>query len=490
MVAMTSFSGRRALGIVAAGLTLGAMADGLLRVAPWGLNAAVFACALAAILFYFALPSRKQLSLLIAMFGVFFIWRDSPALKALDVVAIVFLCSTIALPEWVTRLSRSTAAHYTLSAIDSAVGCAIGALLIAIEDLHLPNPVNATNGTKHYWLGRARSAAIGVLIAVPLLFVFGGLFVSADEAFRNFVNRFTDLDWDWLAQHAAIIFFVSWAMTGFLRVVGLNLRTHIPVQRYAEAFRLDTLAVLVPLTLLNALFLAFISVQFQYFFGGNALVTHPSGPSYSEYARQGFFQLVAVALLALLTLYAADWLNRDAAPGMRRLFRILATALIALVYVVMASALHRMYLYYQAYGLTQLRFYTTVFMAWLAIIILAFALIVLAGKRDRYVFFTMVSAWIFLVALHVLNPDATIVRANIVRSSNGAPFDAKYAGCGLSADAIPALVAARDGQVKPQVDQAIACWMRTQGKKNYDWRVWNYSAWRATKLTNGTGITP
>jgi hypothetical protein len=277
---------------------------------------------------------------------------------------------------------------------------------------------------------------------------------------------------------------------GFLRVVGLNMRTHIPVQRCAEALRLDALAVLVPLSLLNALFLAFISVQFQYFFGGNALVTHPNGPSYSEYARQGFFQLVAVALLALLTLYAADWLNRDAAPGMRRLFRILATAFIALVYVVMASALHRMYLYYQAYGLTQLRFYTTAFMVWLAIIILAFALIVLAGKRDRYVFFSIVTAWIFLAALHVLSPDAAIVLANIARSSRGAPFDAQYVGGGLSADTIPTLVAARDGRLKPQVDQAIARWMRTQGRKNDDWRVWNYSRWRAAKQTNGTGITP
>jgi hypothetical protein len=34
----------------------------------------------------------------------------------------------------------------------------------------------------------------------------------------------------------------------------------------------------------------------------------------------------------------------------------------------MASALQRMYLYTQEYGLTELRFYATIFMAWLAVV--------------------------------------------------------------------------------------------------------------------------
>ena len=423
---------------IVAALSLGILADVLLRVGPWGLNAAIFLCVSATCLFAFAQIQRKWFSLPIFLFGLFFVWRDSSVLKALDMLAVGTVAITVALPLSVERLSRTAFAHYLAALCDSAVSAIGGAPQLVWKEMELEKHRTLSPDTKQSWITVATNGGVGLLIAVPLLLLFGALFISADVAFRAFMQHVFDVDWDNLARHALVIAGVSWVLAGFLRMLAFNARADFPLDRTASSFRLDAVSLLIPLALLNALFVTFVCVQFEYFFGGNALVTGATGPTYAEYARQGFFQLVAVAVLALLVLYAADWLNREARPAARKWFRILAATLIVLVYIVMASALHRMYLYYDAYGLTQLRFYTTAFMFWLAIVIASFAATVLIARRERFLFIGVSTAWLAIVALHAINPDALIVRANVARMADGKPLDSKYLGRALSADAVPA----------------------------------------------------
>ena len=53
----------------------------------------------------------------------------------------------------------------------------------------------------------------------------------------------------------------------------------------------------VVLGLLDLLFLAFVAVQVGYFFGGSAHVHGITGLTFSEYARHGFWELLAAAAL-------------------------------------------------------------------------------------------------------------------------------------------------------------------------------------------------
>jgi hypothetical protein len=393
----------------------------------------------------------------------------------------------------VERLSRSTFVHYLGALCDSIVGAIAGAPQLIWKEMELENHGAVSPEARQSWIKIVTNGAIGLCIAFPLLLVFGALFASADTAFRLFVQDLFDVDWDNLGRHLLVIGSVTWIVAGFLRVLAFNARADFPLHDTASAMKLESLALLLPLTLLNGLFMTFVAVQLNYFFGDTAYIADPNGPTYSEYARQGFFQLVAVAVLALLVLYAGDWLDRDAVPTARKWFQILAALLIVLVYIVMASALHRMYLYYEAYGLTELRLYTTAFMFWLAIAIIAFAATVLIGARERYVMMVASTAWIAVIALHAINPNALIVRANLARSMEGKPLDSTYLGGALGADAIPSLVAAREGYAKSLqngIDQAIAYWMHIEGQKSHDWRTWNWSRWRANTNVASTGISP
>ena len=85
----------------------------------------------------------------------------------------------------------------------------------------------------------------------------------------------------------------------------------------------------------------------------------------------------------------------------------------------MASALQRVYLYVDEYGLTQLRFYVTAFVAWLAVVLAWFILTVLRGRRDRFAFGALVTAFAAVLAINAVNPDAFVARTNLDRMHDG-----------------------------------------------------------------------
>jgi len=244
------------------------------------------------------------------------------------------------------------------------------------------------------------------------------------------------------------------------------------------------------LGLLDALFLGFVVVQLRYFFGGAELVQMTTGLTYAEYARRGFFELVAVAALVLPLLLAMHWLLKKDDSAGERIFRGLAAAQIAMLFVIMASAFERMRLYQSEYGLTEERLYPTAFMAWLAVVFVWFVMTVLRGRRKHFAFGALVAGYLLIGALQLLNPDALIARANIARALAGKSFDARYAGH-LSADAAPVLAkslpALGPGVVSPSDRCALAARIikRWSPAEKAGWRRWSLGRARAIEAVRG-----
>ena len=127
-----------------------------------------------------------------------------------------------------------------------------------------------------------------------------------------------------------------------------------------------------------------------------------------------------------------------------------------------------------AYGLTELRLYTTAFMLWLALTFAWFAFSVLRGRRKQFLIGSLISAVAAIAVLHMVNPDSLIVQTNISRATRGASFDIKYAAS-LSADAIPFLVKSA-GQLPSQAASELRTRLaarRVNGES--DWRSFNWS---------------
>jgi hypothetical protein len=235
--------------------------------------------------------------------------------------------------------------------------------------------------------------------------------------------------------------------------------------------RLGVTEIAVALALVNALFLAFVLVQLEAFVGGRSFVESHAHVTYASYARQGFFELVAVAALVVPVVLLADWW----AARSSRAVRALSASLVVLVFAVMASALWRMRLYEQRFGLTELRLYSTGFMVWLALVFFWFGATVLRGRRERFAVGALVSGFAAIVAVHALNPDALIARVDARRAHP----DVAYLEA-LSDDALPTLV--HELPRMPARERRRLAASLAEHRHPHAWRSWNISRARAASL--------
>ena len=403
------------------------------------------------------------------------VWRASPALVLLAFLAAV---TAFALPVYRAGAAwvRGTGLlHYVGALFWAPLRVALNGALTLLD---AEWGSLRSGGERSSWR-RAAAVARGVAIAAPLLLVFGALFFAADAVFANLVTEGLRVDFELVASHLLLMGFFGWLGAGYLR--SLLTGTEVPTPRGLLPYRprLGITEVGVALGLVDLLFLLFVLIQLRYLFGGAPLVEVTPGLGYAEYARRGFFELLAVSVLALPLLLSASWILERKEARDERIFRAAAGVQVLLVLAVMASAVQRLRLYQDAYGLTSSRFYAAVALGWLALIFLWFVATVLRGGERHFAFGALLFALLTAAILIVVNPDAIVVRGNAARAAAGEEFDAGYA-LSLSTDALPALVAALDRL--PEVERcriARGLIERVTENRRTGWQAWNWSELRA-----------
>ncbi|MFF9914628.1 DUF4153 domain-containing protein [Streptomyces sp. NPDC013457] len=333
------------------------------------------------------------------------------------------------------------------------------------------------DGSRGRWGPVVRTVAV----AVVLLVVFGALFAGADAAFADLLGALIP---DISLEQA------PWRLSFFL----LGLFGGIAVARTAAApLRWDRMAVrpgkararlewALPLIVLNLLFAAFNAVQLAVLFGGYDKVLRETDLTYSEYARQGFWQLLTATLLTLVVIgLALRWAPRSTARD-RTLVRSVLGALCLLTLVVVASALRRMDLYVDAYGLTRLRISVAAMEMWLGLVILLIMAAGIFGARllPRAV---AVSAAAGMLLFGLASPDAIVAEQNIERFSSSGKIDVPYLA-GLSADAVPAL----DILPEPQRSCALLDIEERLREDEGSWYATSWSEARARSILAERGI--
>jgi hypothetical protein len=276
------------------------------------------------------------------------------------------------------------------------------------------------------------------LVSGSLLVIFGELFATADPAYAALVDAvFPALDVpDLMRRGATLCVVVAVAVVASYLAVrpptvdALAPSPGRPVRRGEWV---------VPLVVLDALFLSFVVVQLSVLFGGQRHVLGTRGLTYAEYARQGFWQLLVVTALTLVVVAVAVRTAARATAAQRALVRGLLGLLCLLSLVVVASAMHRMALYQQEYGYTRLRLFIDVVELALGSV---FVLVLVAGVRMTGTWLpraVVVLVSVALLSLAVVNPDAYIARHNVARFEQNGRIDTAYLA-NLSPDAVPALV--------------------------------------------------
>jgi len=455
-------------------LGLGILGDALLRESPWGINIGLWIGALIAVTFLVTRAAGIRLSpgnlwptLPAIIFVGGFAWRDSAVLRALDLAAVFISLGLVVWRAQGGTLFSAGVTTYLGGVFDAAGQTVVGFAHLVFRD------VDWSSIPQQGVLKRAPATMTGVAIAMPLLLAFGGLFMAADAAYRQLVVKWLEFDPAEFATNVGVIWAGAWFAGGYLRPLVIYRGEPPLIERGRRTFFLGTVEINTALGLINFLFLTFVLVQFRYLFGGAGLIETIPGMKYATYAREGFYELLAVSALVLPVLLLADW-ALDEKSG-KRGFRIQAVILMALLTIVMASAAQRLWLYQAEYGLTELRVYGGALLCWLALVFICFVVTVLRGRRETFAFAALATTFATLLALHILNPDAFIVRVNAARPATGRHFDARYAAS-LSADAtrelIRALPVARPGEQRLVAEHLVSTWVTPAAP---DWRTWNWS---------------
>ncbi len=303
-----------------------------------------------------------------------------------------------------------------------------GAPIAVVRATAVATPMPAAEST----YGALRGATIGGSLVV----VFGTLFASADGAFAELIGSVTPRAS--LFGDLPLRLTVATLAAGLAGGLALSTGSTPKFEALPARRTLAPLEWSVALASLVILFATFVGVQFVVLFGGDAHVLETANLTYSEYAQEGFGQLLTAAALVLAVVAGARRWARTETSDERLLLRALLGALCALTLIVLVAALHRLDLYVDAFGATRARVVAAATCAWLGGL-LGLVLAMLLSDRAHWLPRAAVAlTGAAAIAFTLANPDAWIASRNVDRYEAEERFDIAYASA-LSADAVPAL---------------------------------------------------
>ena len=271
-----------------------------------------------------------------------------------------------------------------------------------------------------------KSVLLGLLIAIPLLWIILALLSSADLIFNSIVEDILDcihlpeLSEDWFGVpfkfFLSFLAFYTWTAC-------------LPAEIFhegAEHKKFDAVVAITFNSLIAVVYLLFSGIQFVYLVGRMEL---PKGYTYAEYAHEGFYQLLAVTILNLILV---SFCKKHFADN--KVLKAILLIISVCTYVMIASSVLRMYLYVGVYGLSHLR----VYVLWLLVILTVWTTILIIGIfKDDLPYFRIitvfVSVWYLVFAFSM--PDKWIAAYDL--SLENVPTDLVYE---VYPDAAPVLM--------------------------------------------------
>jgi len=400
------------------------------------------------------------------------------ALVGFSLVGLVYLAISLLNGQWLVYRLREVIVQ-GLRLIGSAF---IGLPLALIQSSHHEESESTQKKSK----GKGLAILRGVLIAIPLLVIFGLLFSAADPIFSERISgafswlriEITD---EFVAQVVLVLLFTYFGFGALWHALTKTQQPQPvePDQPLVRPFLGMTESTII-LASLIVLFGAFVLVQVRYFFGGGANIS-TEGYTYAEYARRGFFELVVVALFTWLVHYGLASFTRRETRRERTTFTLLGILLLLLTGVILVSAFQRLSLYEAAYGFTRDRLVAHIFMIFIGLALVVSIVLEVTRGFKHMALSLLLGLLAFSLTLTFVNVDATIARQNIEHAMAGYPLDAAYlARMTISEDAVPELFRYFDsGKLSPELydelGKVITC------RKARYWDRWFYDRFWASQ---------
>ena len=363
-------------------------------------------------------------------------------------------------------------ANSLLDAPRAALALGVGKMGPAFRGLNEARKNLGTNG-------KNRSAVlVGLLIAVPVLAVMIPLLISADAAFEGLLDLLPKVDVS--EPVASAILGLLFACVAYTRAVALA-KSKKKAAEEKKGKKLHPLTINTVLVVVCLLYLVYLFSQLAYISGGLSGIL-PEEFTMAEYARRGFFEMVWLCAVNLALITGAVALT----DGKERvkLCRILCLFIGVVTLFLVATAVAKMVMYIDSYGLTRLRVLTTVIMAFLAVTTVIVSLWLLLPKL-------LYMKWIVLAGLLMGAVTAWVDVDTVVAAYNVRAYQAgqlktvdMYHLCSLSDGAVPYIeelaMSGRDDAITLHARQ----YLKDRGQRIDDFRNWSIAGAEADYITD------
>jgi hypothetical protein len=474
-------------------LLLGWMFDFLFWNKPVGINFALFSVISLIGGLYLLLaegyrPARNSLWLLLpfAFFVVITFVRQEPLTIFLAYTFALFSIGLLANTYLGGRWFQYGLSDY-FKKFFALIGSLANRPIDFLAQIRKEQTARGTSGTSLPLWGIVR----GMVIAFPIVVFFGSLLASADLVFSQKLGEFLGLfSIGKLAENflrLILILVYGYLLAGIFlhaasrskdeKLIGEDKPVIKPFLGFTESA--------IVLGSVSILFLLFVIVQFQYFFGG-ATNIGVAGYTYSQYARRGFNELVTVAFFSLVMILGLSTVTRRTDDREKRVYSGLSVVIVGLVMVILVSAYQRISLAIAWHGFSRLRLYPRAFLVWLGVLLITVVVLEIFRRERYFAFATVLASLGFALSLTLVNVDAAIIKHNVPRVLQGRKLNVAHLAS-LSSDAVPALVeeyrsTSYSQSIHEGLGAALACYLHNDSHPdayNPDWRSFNLSRWRA-----------
>ena len=298
--------------------------------------------------------------------------------------------------------------------------------------------------------------AIGVVISIPLVLLICVLLANADRGFEAFFNWiFGNIVFS--ADMILIIFTIIWVYSLMYSFICSSVTTEETTAE--ESKKMPTVVAITFTTIIAVIYVSFCILQISYLFNG-----YSDGVIYSQFAREGFFELLFVSGLNLVVVVVCIELFEKS-----KALDIVLIIISACTYILIGSSAYRMILYVEAYNLTFLRIFVLWFLAVLAIWMTGAIIYVKKRNWNYFKFSVCVIAVSYLLFVYA-NPDRIIIKYNIKYATKITAGDIDYFCLELEPKAVLAELANIEGKLedseKDRLEKKIKTYCRNVVQKS------------------------
>jgi hypothetical protein len=269
---------------------------------------------------------------------------------------------------------------------------------VAIKSLF----VNADGDKKS--LGKA---LIGLICAVPVLVVIVPLLISSDDAFSGMMS-------DIFGNSVSTVFKVIFGLVASLFVISYGFsikKDRVTRSKKGDIPTIESIYIASFLSAISICYLLYLFSQLAYFFSAFKGFLPNGQITYAQYARKGFFEMCAIAVINLVLVFVSLIFAKKKNAKVTNGVKVLTTFISCFTLVIISTAISKMVLYINEYGMTVLRLTTSAFMVFLTAVFISVILRIYLEKIN-IVKTALVAAGCILLVLGTVNVNGVCAKYN------------------------------------------------------------------------------